>query len=643
MKHNYLRVAACTPEVAPGRPSVNAGAIREMLKTLREQQVDVAIFPELALCGATIGDMVENPLLLRSCEEQIEALIDETADSEMIIAVGLPFAHEQGIYDGIACIQSGELLAVKVRGLFGRRDPLQRGRVFSSWREMAWLNFAGREMVCFSSTLDEQVLLDGVLTLDVDFYDERILKQGRMPMADTEILLLAGATRATPTDACRVGERLGALSANGMGIGLACAGLGESTTDFLLSGGRCLVENGQVLARYGEAPESGFTVCDFDLDEIRRIKREHDGLGWPDVVKSTQRLSLIQRPAFNFDEQMHLLRPMNPHPFIPEAASALERILTIQGCALAQRMKHIGADKALLGISGGLDSALALLTTRRAFGALGLELEGIHAISMPAFGTSDRTRRNARALAETMGVSFREIALEPVLNRHFEDIGLNGRTDSPAFENAQARERTQVLMDMANDLGGLVVGTGDLSEIALGWSTYNGDHMSMYGVNASIPKTLVQRLVSYEAECAEDEALAAVLRDIVDTPISPELLPADHGQLVQKTEAIIGPYELHDFFLYHGIYRACGPAKLLFLTAQTFAGRYDEPTILRWMQVFFRRFVRNQFKRSCSPDAVCVFDESLSPRGGWAMPSDMSERLWTEEIEALMLDYGVQI
>ena len=411
----------------------------------------------------------------------------------------------------------------------------------------------------------------------------------------------------------------------------ADAGEGESTTDLVFSGHNLLAENGTVLAE-SDPFTTGVTEADLDLSRMAGERRRVTT--WQGGKYEAARTVSFPLPAAPF----RLRRRVDPSPFVPKGESDLssrcETILNLQAAGLKTRLSCAHASHAVLGVSGGLDSTLALLVCARAFELLGLPKDGILAVSMPGFGTTGRTKSNAQKLAELLGASFREVPIGETVQKHFADIGHDPEKHDVTYENAQARERTQVLMDLANENGGLVIGTGDLSELALGWATYNGDHMSMYGVNGSIPKTLVRHLVRYAAQKAGGE-LEAVLLDVLDTPVSPELLPPVDGDIAQKTEDIVGPYELHDFFLYYLLRFGFGPGKIYRLALAAFDGAYDAATIKKWLSTFFRRFFAQQFKRSCQPDGPKVGTVALSPRGDWRMPSDASARLWLEEIEAL--------
>ena len=412
----------------------------------------------------------------------------------------------------------------------------------------------------------------------------------------------------------------------------ADAGCGESTTDMVFAGHNLIAENGKLLAQT-ELFTNDMAVTELDVCRLAAERRRTNT--WPSADTAGYTVIPFSLPV----TQTSLTRFIDPHPFVPadsaERSERCEAILTMQAEGLRRRLAHIGCRTAVLGISGGLDSTLALLVTVRAMDLLGRPRTDTVAVTMPGFGTTDRTRGNAEILCERLGVTLRTVPIAESVRQHFRDIGHDEAVTDTTYENAQARERTQVLMDIANQQNGIVVGTGDLSELALGWATYNGDHMSMYGVNGSIPKTLVRYLVRHAADTCGDEALAAVLSDILDTPVSPELLPSADGSIGQKTEDLVGPYELHDFFLYHFIRYGCPPQKILYLAELAFAGRYDRTEILRWLRTFFRRFFQQQFKRSCLPDGPKVGSVTLSPRGDWRMPSDACATLWLQQLDAL--------
>ncbi|MDE7123076.1 MAG: NAD(+) synthase, partial [Alistipes sp.] len=416
------------------------------------------------------------------------------------------------------------------------------------------------------------------------------------------------------------------------------AGFGESSTDLVFAGNGIVAENGRILAEAERfSLDEQIVVADVDIERLAFERRRNTSFRAGEAAAET---TVIEMEVPEGLRPAKLDREIDPTPFVPRDAAhrneRCEEIFRIQALGLARRLAHTGCGKAIVGISGGLDSTLALLVAVRAFDMLGLDRRGVIGITMPGFGTTGRTYRNALQLMRGLGVEVREIPIREACTQHMKDIGLPADDRSAAYENAQARERTQILMDVANMEGGLVVGTGDLSELALGWATYNGDQMSMYSVNASVPKTLVRHLVRWAAEVESDEATRSTLLDIVATPVSPELLPADErGEIAQKTEDLVGPYELHDFFLYHTLRSGYGPAKMLFLAAQAFEGRYDEETILHWLRTFVRRFFTQQFKRSAMPDGPKVGSVALSPRGDWRMPSDASAAMWLKELEEL--------
>ena len=579
MRGGIVKVAAGTPKIRVADCAYNAARIIALMHRAAEQGADVLVLPELCVTGCTCGDLFRQDVLLDGAWDALEAIAAASKGLELLTVVGLPMKGEGGLYNCAALVYKGQTRA------FVPKQEL-------TTEERRWfVPGDGDEGAFFCS------LLPGV-TLAVAFPGEEEHRKA-------DVILSPGADPEWSGRGERRRFRLRFASAKAnCAIVRATAGEGESTTDLVFGGHRLIVNRGVVAEE--DRFDTGLTVCDVDLQAP---------------------------PAKELPKAEKFARESST-PFLPQTEEGLEEVLTIAALGLKQRLAHTRAAVAVIGLSGGLDSTLAALITARAFDLLGRDRTEIVTVTMPCFGTTNRTRSNAEKLAEALGTTLKIIDISASVRQHFADIGQMMSDHSVTFENGQARERTQVLMDVANQLGGLVIGTGDLSELALGWCTYNGDHMSMYAVNSGIPKTLVRRLVEHLAQKAR-ASLAAVLQDILDTPVSPELLPPQEGKIIQRTEDLVGPYELHDFYLYHAVGKGVRPRRLLELACQTLGDRYDRETLLKWLNRFYRRFFAQQFKRSCMPDGPRVTEVSLSPRGGWAMPSDAVASLWLNELEGL--------
>lgn len=595
-----FRLACGLPKIRMGRIDQNRRAMASMIFDMAKEEVDLALFPESALTGASVDVLVDQTLFCQRAREEAQSLADQLTDLDMAVVFGLPSPEGERSFIPVMAYR-GELTVME-----GEEDPA--------------LPFEGRGHTFKSLTF--AVLSDDQLAR---------LSWDRMS-AGLDLVLLPQARAFLPGLPALRKETARVMTTSGLALAMAPACPGESTSAEVFSSQALIAENGEILAERKEGEEGGYIVADLDPFLIRKIRegtRSSLGLsGAPPFPKEASELPYHKESK----------RPFDPYPFLPQEPEGLEETLTIQAMGLAQRMEAIGSKDVWIGISGGLDSTLALLVARRTFERLGLHPKGIHAVSMPSFGSSEKTKANARKLGQAFDVDFREIDLEAVLVQHFKDIGLAEGDRSVAFENAQARERTQILFDLSNLHGGLVVGTGDLSEIALGWATYNGDHMSSYGVNASVPKTLARALVRYEAKGlrkAGKSDLADLLIDVVETPVSPELLPPEEGEISQKTEEIIGPYELHDFFLYYFIRYGAGPRRILEYADRAFEG-YSRREILLCLRRFYDRFFKNQFKRSAMPESPQAGPVSLSLRGGWDMASDLDGHVFTEEVDALL-------
>ena len=633
MKDGFVKVAAGTPAIRVADCRFNAEQIFTLMREADKQGVRVLCLPELCLTGATCGDLFLHDTLLDGAKDALATVLEATKNLDMVTALGLPVrGNDSRVYNCAAVIHKGELI-----GLVSKSHvPQSQRRWFAVPEQHTVCTLMGEPWVVNNGAVFSCASMPR-LSIGIEIGEDAWAAQppsarltGR---GSAGVMLLLSATCEVVGQAQYRRAMLCAQSAR-----LACAyvcaeaGEGESTTDLVFAGHDLIVENGAVLAERRFA--AGLTLSEVDVDRMSYERRRSGG--------SISREGEVWNRQFDMKlSDTKLTRHVNPMPFVPEDEQERKHrcneILCLAAMGLKKRLQHTGAKKAVVGLSGGLDSTLAILTAALAMKMLGRPAQDIIAVTMPCFGTTDRTRDNAVELAGRLGATLRRIDIGEAVKQHFKDIGQSMDDHSVTFENGQARERTQVLMDVANQNGGLVVGTGDLSELALGWATYNGDHMSMYGVNASIPKTLVRHLVSFVAgdKAGEDRRLSAVLEDILDTPVSPELLPAIGGNISQKTEDLVGPYELHDFFLYYALRWAFPPKKVYRLAVYALGRQYDRATILKWLKNFYRRFFAQQFKRSCLPDGPKVGSVSLSPRGDWSMPSDAVSALWMEQLESL--------
>ena len=647
MKYGFATVAAAVPRVKVADTHYNILAIEEQIAIANSRGVELIVFPELSITGYSCQDLFHSQLLLEKAEEALMHLLDFSRKLDIISVVGMPVAVGDILLNCAVVVQQGVIIGIVPKTFLPNYGEFYEKRWFCSALDIhsQTIYIAGSPITI---TPEPKVFT----TYDGLKFGIEICEDLWSPLPPSNNLTLSGADIIVNLSASDelIGKHqylrqlISQQSARTLSAYVySSCGFGESTQDVVYGGNAIIAENGRMLfesERFCKEPQLG--IAQIDIDRLRSERR------------SNTTFTLAQRTASAVDiktrqpEEMtefRLVRDIDPTPFIPKSDDmkhSCEEILNIQTSGLAKRLDHTGCKHVVVGISGGLDSTLALLVCVRTFDYLSLDRKGIHGITMPGFGTTDRTHLNAVNLMESLGVTVHEISIAKSVTQHFEDIGHDSAKHDVTYENSQARERTQILMDMANRVGGLVVGTGDLSELALGWATYNGDHMSMYGVNASIPKTLIRHLVRYVADNDVDAQSRLTLLDIIDTPISPELIPADeNGNISQKTEDLVGPYELHDFFLYHYLRFGYRPAKLFLMATVAFDGHdpsvsaYDHDTIKHWLKTFFRRFFAQQFKRSCLPDGPKVGSVSLSPRGDWRMPSDASCSLWLEEIDSL--------
>ena len=643
MKDGFICVAAGTPKVRVADCRYNAEQIFTMMREAEKQGVKILALPELCLTGYTCGDLFLQDTLLNGAVEGLRTILEATRHLEVLTALGMPLRARGKLYNCAVVIQKGDILAVVPKTYVPNYGEFYEKRWFEGGEDITSqvsIGLPGADGGTMYTGLGQAIIdcpaVPG-LKVGVEICEDlwaadppsrRLAEAGA-----TVILNLSASNEVVGKAAYRRQLVVGQSGRLCCGYVYADAGEGESTTDLVFTGHNMVAENGALLAEHRFT--TGLTIADIDVQRLTYERRRLT------PFPAEGGAALYQGAAEFTPCVTKLRRYVSPSPFIPDnaadRASRCEEILTIAALGLKKRLKHTGARSAVIGLSGGLDSTLALLIAALAMGMLHRDPSDIIAVTMPCFGTTERTKNNAVLLAEHMGTTLRTIPIGDTVRSHFRDIGHDPEDQDVTYENAQARERTQVLMDVANQTGGLVIGTGDLSELALGWATYNGDHMSMYAVNASIPKTLVRHLVDYVARDnrKKDPELAQVLEDILDTPVSPELLPAVQGEISQRTEDLVGPYELHDFFLYHAVRWGFGPRKILRLAELALGRQYSREVILKWLKNFYYRFFAQQFKRSCLPDGPKVGSVSLSPRGDWRMPSDAVARLWLEELEGI--------
>ena len=638
MRHGFIKVAAATPKIKVADTLYNTQVIIDNIAECYANGARIIVLPELCITGYTCQDLFAQELLLEGALDSLRTIKKATADMEALLFVGLPLEKGAKLYNVAAALFKGEVLGFVPKCFIPMHHEFYEGRSFAKGNDQPEEFFFDGKYVPFGSNILFEAEAGALKGLSVAC---EICEDLWAPMSPSLRHGLAGANVIVNLSASN--ESIGkdnyrhmlvtSTSARLMAGYIYCsAGEGESTQDLVFGGHNMICENGVMLAE-----EKRFTCetiyADLDIHRLRMERRNMSSFEPESTIP-------YQRVRFQLTEQETALeRYFAPMPFVPsdeaERAKRCEEIFSIQAYGLKKRLEHTNCKQAVIGISGGLDSTLALLVTTKAFDLLGLDRAQIHAVTMPCFGTTDRTYHNACSLTKILGASLEEINIKEAVLTHFKDIHHDADNHNVTYENSQARERTQILMDIANRENGMVIGTGDMSELALGWATYNGDHMSMYGVNAGVPKTLVRHLVQYDADTCGNNELRRVLLDVLDTPVSPELLPPVDGVISQKTEDLVGPYELHDFFLYYMLRCGFTPSKVYRVACKAFAGTYDKEVILKWLKTFYRRFFAQQFKRSCLPDGPKVGSVGMSPRGDLRMPSDACVSLWMAELETL--------
>lgn len=641
MNYGFIKVAAAIPQVKVADCTFNANQIIDMVKDAASKQVQLIAFPELCITGYTCGDLFQQQLLIEEAEKALQHIINETSELNITSIVGIPVAVGATLINAAVVIRGKVIMGIVPKTYIPNYKEFYEKRWFTSATEIT-----EEGTILCSQWVDINPKL--LFNLNGSKFGIEICEDLWAPVPPSSILATQGADIIVNLSASNelIGKHkyLQSLIAQQSarcisGYIYSSAGFGESTTDVVFAGNAMIYENGSLLAEAKRfCMQQQLVISEIDIERLRTERKINTSFAACASIFREEKGDEIDTEQ-ELPKEFTLTRTVEPLPFVPSGNALNERceeIFEIQVSGLAKRLVHTHAQTAVVGISGGLDSTLALLVCVKTFDKLGLDRKGILGITMPGFGTTDRTYHNAIDLMKSLGVSIREISIKDACIQHFKDIEHDVNVHDVTYENSQARERTQILMDVANQTNGMVIGTGDLSELALGWATYNGDHMSMYGVNGSIPKTLVKYLVEWVARNGVDEQSRNTLLDIVDTPISPELIPADaNGNIKQKTEDLVGPYELHDFFLYYFLRFGFRPAKIYFLAQHAFWGKHDNETIKKWLSTFFRRFFNQQFKRSCLPDGPKVGSVSLSPRGDWRMPSDACSTLWLKEIEEL--------
>ena len=635
MKNGFIKVAAATPDIRVADVEFNTQNIINAMEEAQKNGAKILVFPELCVTGYTCSDLFDHSVLLKASRKALLEIAENTNDKDMLVFVGAPLEVNGKLYNVAAAMNQGEIIGFTTKTFLPNYGEFYEMRQFTPGPQtVREITFEGKKIpfgpqILFQAEGMEELVVAAEICEDV-WSPVPPSIQAALEGA-TVIVNCSASDETIGKDTYRRALISGQSARLISGYIYANAGEGESTTDLVFGGHNIIAENGTVLKESSRYVNE-IIYSELDLQRITGERRKNT------TFQPLDEETLVRVPFTIEETKTFLTRTFPKKPFVPSdeqtRAQRCEEILTIQAMGLKKRLAHTNARTAVVGISGGLDSTLALLVTARAFDMLGRDKKDIIAVTMPCFGTTDRTYQNACEMSKKVGATLIEVPIADAVNIHFRDIGHDPEDHSVTYENCQARERTQVLMDIANKTWGMVIGTGDLSELALGWATYNGDHMSMYGVNASVPKTLVRHLVKYAADDTTDEALKNVLYDVLDTPVSPELLPPKDGDIAQKTEDLVGPYELHDFFLYFMLRFGYEPSKIFRIACMTFDGEYDKETIFKWLETFCRRFFSQQFKRSCLPDGPKVGTVALSPRGDWRMPSDACVAVWMKDLEA---------
>ena len=635
MKNGFVKVAAATPDIRVADVEFNTQNIINAMEEAQKNGAKILVFPELCVTGYTCSDLFDHSVLLKASRKALLEIAENTNDKDMLVFVGAPLEVNGKLYNGAAAMTQGEIIGFTTKTFLPNYGEFYEMRQFTPGPQtVREITFEGKKIpfgpqILFQAEGMEELVVAAEICEDVW---SPIPPSIQAALEGATVIVNCSASDETiGKDTYRRALISGQSARLISGYIYANAGEGESTTDLVFGGHNIIAENGTILKESSRYVNE-IIYSEIDLQRITGERRKNT------TFQPLDEETLVRVPFTVEETKTFLTRTFPKKPFVPSdeqtRAQRCEEILTIQAMGLKKRLAHTNARTAVVGISGGLDSTLALLVTARAFDMLGRDKKDIIAVTMPCFGTTDRTYQNACEMSKKVGATLIEVPIADAVNVHFRDIGHDPEDHSVTYENCQARERTQVLMDIANKTWGMVIGTGDLSELALGWATYNGDHMSMYGVNASVPKTLVRHLVKYAADDTKDEALKNVLYDVLDTPVSPELLPPKDGDIAQKTEDLVGPYELHDFFLYFMLRFGYEPSKIFRIACMTFDGEYDKETIFKWLETFCRRFFSQQFKRSCLPDGPKVGTVALSPRGDWRMPSDACVAVWMKDLEA---------
>ena len=635
MKNGFVKVAAATPDIRVADVEFNTQNIINAMEEAQKNGAKILVFPELCVTGYTCSDLFDHSVLLKASKKALLEIAENTNDKDMLVFVGAPLEVNGKLYNVAAAMNQGEIIGFTTKTFLPNYGEFYEMRQFTPGPQtVREITFEGKKIpfgpqILFQAEGMEELVVAAEICEDVW---SPIPPSIQAALEGATVIVNCSASDETiGKDTYRRALISGQSARLISGYIYANAGEGESTTDLVFGGHNIIAENGTVLKESSRYVNE-IIYSELDLQRITGERRKNT------TFQPLDEETLVRVPFTVEETKTFLTRTFPKKPFVPSdeqtRAQRCEEILTIQAMGLKKRLAHTNARTAVVGISGGLDSTLALLVTARAFDMLGRDKKDIIAVTMPCFGTTDRTYQNACEMSKKVEATLIEVPIADAVNVHFRDIGHDPEDHSVTYENCQARERTQVLMDIANKTWGMVIGTGDLSELALGWATYNGDHMSMYGVNASVPKTLVRHLVKYAADDTKDEALKKVLYDVLDTPVSPELLPPKDGDIAQKTEDLVGPYELHDFFLYFMLRFGYEPSKIFRIACMTFDGEYDKETIFKWLETFCRRFFSQQFKRSCLPDGPKVGTVALSPRGDWRMPSDACVAVWMKDLEA---------